>query len=103
MFPWMWLFAKSPEQAAQTIVYMSVAHELQQTTGAYFKLVQLGQRTFFLFPYFKLVQQLGQRTFFLFPYFKLVTTWPKNILSISLFQVSYNLAKEHSFYFLISS
>lgn len=35
--PWAWLLMKTPEQGAQTIIYMAVATELSDTSGKYFR------------------------------------------------------------------
>lgn len=35
--PWAWLFMKSPQQGAQTIIYMAVASELHGVSGKYFR------------------------------------------------------------------
>lgn len=35
--PWIWLFMKTPEEGAQTIIYMAVAPELKNVSGKYFR------------------------------------------------------------------
>ncbi|KAK6635631.1 hypothetical protein RUM44_000885 [Polyplax serrata] len=37
IWPWAWLFMKTPSQGAQTIIYMAVALEVQDISGKYFR------------------------------------------------------------------
>lgn len=37
VWPWMWLFLKSPKQGCQTAVYVSVDPGLNWTTGKFFR------------------------------------------------------------------
>lgn len=36
-YPWMWLFMRSPNQGAQTIVYLAIEPSVSSITGEYFR------------------------------------------------------------------
>lgn len=37
MLPWMWIFMKTPNQGAQTAIYLAIDNSLSNVTGEYFK------------------------------------------------------------------